>query len=165
MSKINFSYKWDKPTYLKAAKIAYDYEFKNSKKRYIGFFFIALTQFGVVALLKKGAPGLLFISTFLVAYWYLFRWKIRELTIKKAFNKLPNANMQYNVSADDNAITINSKKINWSEVLSVVSLNEGILVYTKENFFFFPANAFKNIEDKNSFSKLAKANALNYIKA
>ncbi len=29
MSKINFSYKWDKPTYLKAAKVAYDYEFKN----------------------------------------------------------------------------------------------------------------------------------------
>ena len=165
MSNINFSYKWDKPTYLKAAKIAYDYEFKNSKKRYIGFFFIALTQFGVVAMFKKGAPGLLLISTFLVLYWYFLRWKLREATIKKAFDKLPNANMQYSVVADDSGITINSQLIKWDDVIKVVSLSDGVLIYTKDNFFFFPANAFKSLEDKNSFSKLAKANTLNYIKA
>ena len=164
MSNINFSYKWDKPTYLKAAKVAYNYEFKNSKKRYIGFFFIALTQFGVIALFKKGAPGLLFISTFLVLYWYLLRWKIREVSIKKAFDKLPNANREYIITANDDGITINSQNIKWNDVMKVVSLSEGILVYTKDNFFYFPANAFKSLEDKSSFSTQAKKFAQNYIK-
>ena len=164
MSSINFSYKWDKSTYLKAAKVAYNYEFKNSKKRYIGFFFIALTQFGVIALLKKGAPGLLFISTFLVFYWYLLRWKIRKISIEKSFNNLPNANMQYNITANESAITINSQTIEWDKIVKVVSLNEGLLIYTVDNFFFFPASAFRDLEEKNSFSKLAKANALSYIK-
>ena len=164
MSSINFNYKWDKPTYLTAAKVAYDYEYKNSKKRYIGFFFIALTQFGVVAFFKKGAPGLLFISTFLVLYWYLLRWKLREVSIKKTFDKLPNANMQYSVTTDNNGITINSQIVEWSNVTKVVSLSDGALIYTKDNFFFFPANAFKSLEDKNSFSKLAKEHAQNYIK-
>ena len=164
MSSINFNYKWDKPTYMQAAKVAYNYEFKNSKKRYIGFFFIALTQFGVVAILKKGAPGLLFVSSFLVLYWYLLRWKLREASIKKAFDKLPTANMQYSVDANNYGININSQIIQWQDILKVVSLSEGALIYTKDNFFFFPANAFKNLEDKNSFSKLAKANAQNYIK-
>ena len=164
MSSINFNYKWDKPTYMQAAKVAYNYEFKNSKKRYIGFFFIALTQFGVVAILKKGAPGLLFISSFLVLYWYLLRWKLREASIKKAFDKSPTANMQYSVDANNYGININSQIIQWQDILKVVSLSEGALIYTKNNFFFFPASAFKNLEDKNSFSKLAKANAQNYIK-
>ena len=164
MSSINFNYKWDKPTYMQAAKVAYNYEFKNSKKRYIGFFFIALTQFGVVAILKKGAPGLLFVSSFLVLYWYLLRWKLREASIKKAFDKLPTANMQYSVDANNYGININSQIIQWQDILKVVSLSEGALIYTKDNFFFFPANAFKNLEDKNSFSKLAKENAQNYIK-
>ena len=164
MSSINFNYKWDKPTYMQAAKVAYNYEFKNSKKRYIGFFFIALTQFGVVAILKKGAPGLLFVSSFLVLYWYLLRWKLREASIKKSFDKSPTANMQYSVDANNYGININSQIIQWQDILKVVSLSEGALIYTKDNFFFFPANAFKNLEDKNSFSKLAKANAQNYIK-
>ena len=165
MSSINFSYKWDKHTYLKAAKVAYDYEYKNSKKRYIGFFFIALTQFGVVAMFKKGAPGLLLISTFLVLYWYLLRWKLREASIKKSFEKLPNANMKYDVTADTRGIKINTQTIKWSDIINIVSLSDGVLIYTKDNFFFFPAGAFKSLEDKNSFSKLAKAHAQNYIKA
>ena len=164
MSSINFNYKWDKETYLKAAKVAYDYELKTSRKRYIGFFFIALTQFGVVAALKKGAIGLLLISTFLVVYWYLLRWPIRKISISKAFNKLPNANMDYSIKTDENGIKINSNLIPWSEIAEVIYLQDGFLIYAENNFFFFPATAFKTLEDKNDFAKLAKKFVKSYTK-
>ena len=163
MSSVTFHYRWDKPTYLQAAKVAYDYEFKNSKNRYIGFFFIALTQFGVVALLKNGAPGLLFLSTFFVLYWYLLRWEIRKISIQRAFDRLHNSDQEYTIVANQDAITINTQQIHWSEVDKIVALDEGCLLYVADTFFFFPQKSFQNENEYELFKMLSKKYAQQYI--
>ena len=45
---INIHYLWDKELALKSAYDIYEYELKNSNKKFIGWLFIALAQFGVV---------------------------------------------------------------------------------------------------------------------
>ena len=44
-NKIKISYNWDEETFINASKAAYDFEMKNSPKRFLGWFFIAMTQF------------------------------------------------------------------------------------------------------------------------
>jgi len=159
---IEFNYMWDKKNYLEGSREAYNYEMKHSKKRLIGWFFIALTQFGVVAALKKNAFGLLFISTFLVVYWYFFRWKIREIMIAKTFKD--KQAKKYNVKATSKDIEINNEKLNWSDFREIINLDKGFLLILDKSFLFFPKYAFKSIEDSNSFAKLAKENLKSYIK-
>jgi len=161
---INISYTWDKETFLKASKAIYDYELNNSNRKYWGWLFIALLQFGVVAALKKEAVGLLFISTFLVIYWYMLRWSLRKRFISKTFDKSPNANHNYNVVLDLKAITIDNNPILWSDIKKVISLKEGFLLYHKDEFFFFPSSTFKDMDERNEFASIAKDKVTNYIK-
>jgi hypothetical protein len=58
--KIEIAFKWDKDSALQASKLYYDYDMKNSSKRYIGWFFVALVQFGIVGALKHDVFGLLY---------------------------------------------------------------------------------------------------------
>ena len=67
---IYIEYTWTKELFLKASKSAYDYELKNSPKRFLGWIFIAMAQFGVVMAMIKGAGGLLILSTIFLIYWY-----------------------------------------------------------------------------------------------
>ncbi len=76
---------WDEATFLEGAKLAYDYDMRHSWRRYMGWFFIALTQFGVVAALLRGSIGLLLISTLLVIYWYGLRWPMRRRMLRRFF--------------------------------------------------------------------------------
>ncbi len=87
MSKTSFNIKlpWSEVLFLEGAKLAYDYDMRYSWRRYMGWFFIALTQFGVVGALRKGAIGLLLISTLLVIYWYALRWPMRKKMLKRFF--------------------------------------------------------------------------------
>jgi hypothetical protein len=165
MSKtIKISYIWDKETFLKASKVTYDYELNNSNRKYWGWLFIALLQFGVVAAMKKGAVGLLFISTFLVIYWYMLRWTLRKRFILKTFDKSPNANHTYNVEITDEALKIDTTILSWSDIKKVISLKEGFLLFNKDEFFFFPSSAFKDMDERNEFSTIAKDKVTNYIR-
>ena len=157
---INLKYMWDKESFLDASKVAYDYELKHSSKRFLGWLFIAMTQFGVVAAMKKGSIGLLLVSSVLVVYWYFFRWKIRKRLIEKSFD----TEQKFHVNIDENKITINENHIKWDSILEVVSLEKGFLVFYKNTFLFFPSKAFKDIDEKNAFAQLAKEKAKNYIK-
>ncbi len=163
MSKIiNISYVWDKNLFLKASKAIYDYELNNSNRKYWGWLFIAMLQFGVVSALKKDAIGLLFISTFLVIYWYLLRWNFRKRFISKTFDKSSNANHKYNIKITNETITIDNNSISWSEIKKVIYLKEGFLLYYKDEFFFFPSSAFKDMDERNEFASLAKEKVENY---
>ncbi len=163
MSKeINIEYIWDKGTYLKASKVAYDYELKKSNKRYIGWFFIALTQFGVVAAMKKGSIALLLISTILVVYWYFFRWGIRKKVIETTFDKLENANQKYKLTLTNENLSINENKITWEEITQVTALEEGIFIYLDQNSIFIPSSAFKDIQERNEFLTILKSKVSNY---
>jgi len=162
--KIKINYIWDQDTFLTASKCAYDYEMKNSPKRFLGWFFIALTQFGVVAAMKKGAVGLLLISTILVVYWYFFRWSIRKKLLLKNFNKSKEKNNKFEILADDEGIHLKDVVIKWSDVNLTVSLRDGFLIYTNNTFHFFPAKAFSTVEEKSAFASLAKNNSKHYTK-
>ncbi len=161
---IRVSYCWDKETFLKASKAAYKYEMKHSPKRFLGWIFIAMTQFGVVAALKKGVVGLLLISTVLVVYWYFFRWKLRKKLLLKSFEKSSTKNHHYNVVADKEGIHSEETTILWDQVNQVVSLNEGFLIYSDASSLFIPTSAFADEENKNDFAILAKQNATRYTR-
>ena len=165
MSKpIHISYIWDKETYLKASEIAYKYELKHSPKRFLGWIFIAMTQFGVVQTMKGGAIGLLLLSSILVIYWYYFRWQIRKKLLLKNFDTSNNANHQFKIIADDEGLNIDNVNIKWSNILEVVSFDDGFLLYYNDTFIFFPTKAFESIEEKNRFASLAKSKVQNYKK-
>ncbi len=157
---IKLTYTWDKKTFLDASHQAYKYEMKHSSKRFLGWIFIAMTQFGVVAAIRKGSIGLLLVSTILVLYWYFFRWKIRKRLIEKSFDQ----ERIYHVTIEKEKIIINQTDIDWDTILEVISLEKGFLLFFDKSFLFFPATAFKDIDEKNAFAKLAKEKAKNYIK-
>ncbi len=164
-NKIKISYNWDKETFINASKAAYDFEMKNSPKRFLGWFFIAMTQFGVVAAMKKGAVGLLLISTVLVVYWYFFRWAIRKRILLKSFKNSDSKNKKFDITADSEGLHLNKTLIKWNTVDQIVSLKEGFLIYANDTFLFFPSKAFRSIEEKNDFAKLAKNSSKNYLRS
>ncbi len=159
---IKLKYRWDLKNFLKASKEANDYEYRHSIKRYIGWFFIALTQFGVVATIKQGSVGLLLISTILVLYWYFFRWKLREAVIKKSFSKLKD--VEFIVTIDEDSIKINDSKLLWEQIEKVVNLESGFMLSFNREYLFLPKSAFSSLEEIEEFIKLAKAKS-NYTKA
>lgn len=161
---IKLSYHWDQETFLKASKAAYKHEMKHSPKRFLGWIFIAMTQFGVVAALKKGVVGLLLISTILVVYWYFFRWNLRKRLLLKSFEKSSTKNHHYNIVVDDEGIHSKEMTISWEHVNQVVSLNEGFLIYSDESSLFIPTNAFADEDKKNDFAILAKKKANAYTR-
>jgi len=159
---IHICYTWDKETFLKASHIAYTYELKHSPKRFLGWIFIAMTQFGVVSAMRGGAIGLLMLSSLLVIYWYYFRWQIRKVMLAKSFDTLPQANEQYHITATEEGLVMKQREITWQDILEIVSLPEGFLVYFDQSFIFFPLSAFISIEEKNRFASLARENVKHY---
>ncbi len=162
--RITVSYTWDKDTYMRASKLAYEYELKHSNRKYLGWVFIALTQFGVVAAIQKGTIGLLLVSTILVIYWYALRWSLRKRIIEKTFDKLTNANMKYTISTTDTGLNINREDITWDKIVSVLALKNGIFLYLNPDSIYIPNKAFEDIDERNEFLKLLKQNIPNYTR-
>ena len=163
-SPLKMAYLWDEQTYIDASKHAYTYELKHSHKRFLGWIFIALTQFGVVSVMKGGGAGLLLLSGLLVTYWYLLRWQLRKSMLLKNFAHSSNANQQFQIDANEEEIHINGTKIAWENILEAVSLKSGFLLYYDATFIYIPSQAFKDIEDKNSFATLAKEKVTHYTR-
>ena len=128
---------------------------RNSPKRFIGWFFIGLSQFGLVAFYKKGAFGLLLISTVFLLYWYILRWPLRKLILLNAFNKSPLKDKTIQIELDDKCISINQNQIKWSDIQRVLLENVGFLLYYNDEFIFIPKNAFDN-ENEKEFLKIIK---------
>lgn len=154
-SKLSISYKWDKNTYIQGSKSLYYDLLRNSPKRFIGWFFIGLSQFGLVAFYKKGAFGLLLISTVFLLYWYILRWPLRKLILLNAFNKSPLKDKMIQIELDDKYISINQNQIKWSDIQRVLLENVGFLLYYNDEFIFIPKNAFDN-ENEKEFLKIIK---------
>jgi len=157
MSKpIEVSFTWNKELALKTSKLYYDYDMRHSNKRYVGWFFVALVQFGIVGALKHNSYGLLYLSTFLVAYWYYGRWFLRKRMLARYYDKNNAQNIEIHFDIDGNGLHGKEKNISWDEVLKVIELEEGVLVQAKENALFFANTAFRNVDDKIRFIKMAK---------
>ncbi len=156
--KIKLVYVWDKEIFLQASKAIYDFNMKHSPKRFLGWFFIALVQFGVVGALKKDIYGLLIVSTFLVVYWYILRWPLRKNILLRGFMASDIKNHKFSIEIDENNLKIDENLIEWQEILEVISLSSGYLLYREDSFLFFPKSAFKSSEDREKFIEMLPKN-------
>jgi hypothetical protein len=148
---------WDEETYLKGAKIAYDLMMKQTARRYVGWFFIALVQFGVVGALRAGTYGLLLLSTLLVIYWYGLRWPLRKAALRRFFKKSPFAGERLRIVAEDGGLCINDRCVPWHEFTRVLATKDGYLLDMKESFLFIPKGRFESSDTRESFSSLLRS--------
>jgi hypothetical protein len=156
MSKhIEIKFTWSKDLAIKASKLYYDYDMKTSSKKYIGWLFIALMQFGVVGALKHDSFGLLSVSTFLVIYWYYIRWFLRKNMIVRFYDKsgLDDTDVLFTLQ-DDGLHYNNDTVIDWEHIYKVVKFDDGILVQTIDSTLFFQREAFNSYEDVQRFIKI-----------
>ena len=149
MREIKITLKWDKESAITASQMFYEYDMKNSKKRYVGWLFVALTQFGIVGALKHDSYGLLYLSTFLVTYWYYGRWYLRSAMIKKYYATLQPTNLYFTLK--DDGLYNGSELIGWDDIFRVISLDDGVLVHTNSYTLFFERKAFQNYDDLKLF--------------
>jgi hypothetical protein len=157
MSKqIEINFVWSKSLAIKASKLYYNWDMKNSYKRFIGWLFIALTQFAIVGALKHHAFGLLFISTFLVIYWYYGRWYLREKMIVKFYNKsnLDNQKIKFTVKPD--GLSHEDSLTQWDDIQTAIKLDDGIVLQTTQNTLYFTVESFGDYEDFLAFIKILK---------
>jgi len=153
---IEISYNWNKENFLIAFDEAYNYQYKNSARRYIGWLFIAMAQFGVVGALKGGSFGLLMLSTILIFYWYIAKkWLIKRRDLKE-FEKSPLKDKEIRLKIDEEGIHEGDVFIEWEKIGGVVPAGDDILLYYQDKAFFIPSFAFKSIEDKSRLKELAK---------
>jgi len=162
--KIRLTYTWNKETFLNASRAIYDFNMKHSPKRFVGWIFIALTQFGVVGALKKDVYGLLIISTLLVIYWYALRWPLRRSMLLSRFMNSDIKDHIFTIEIDERGLKIDENFIEWGEILELISLCDGYLLYKGDSFLFFPKSAFKSTEDRENFIVLVKKKEIFYKK-
>ncbi len=154
---IEINYKWDLENFIKAFENAYNYEYKNSIRRYIGWLFIAMAQFGVVAALKGGSIGLLLLSTILIFYWYVAKKYLLKKRALKSFNNSQLKNSIIKLIASADGIEQNSNLISWDRINGIVSVNDDILLYINNKPYYIPSLAFDSLESRVEFKSLAKS--------
>ena len=165
MSKpIEISYVWSKELFVEASRATYEFELRHSPKRFLGWFFIALTQFGVVGALKKDAYGLLLISTILVIYWYALRWPIRKMLIAKTYEAQTEKNHHFSMQAREDGIEVDGTLLVWEDIKEGVSLEGGFLLFYAQKFLYIPKDAFESRDEKDRFSHLVKEHVAQYRK-
>jgi len=157
MSKnIEIKFTYTKELAIKASKLFYDWDMKNSSKRYIGWLFIAMMQFGVVGALKHDSFGILFISTFLVIYWYYGRWYVRKGMIEKFYDKTNNdAKDAYFILKDD-GLHYGDILIDWDKIVKVIKFDDGVLIQSLDSTLFFQKDAFKSYDDMQEFISIMR---------
>jgi len=162
MSKIvEARFNWSEAVALRSSELFYKYEFRHSYRRYVGWLFIAMAQFGVVGALKHDAYGMLIVSSFLLLYWYAIRWQLRKRLALRLFKSSLQANEEIKTYFDINGFGTEDKKISWSDVIKVVEKNEGFLFYTQEQPSFVPRDAFSSSEQREQIRAFfQKANVL-----
>ncbi|WP_457750204.1 hypothetical protein [Sulfurimonas sp.] len=154
--KISVNFIWNKELALQTSKLLYDYDMRHSAKRYIGWFFVALVQFGIVGALKHESYGILYISTFLVFYWYYGRWYLRKRVLLNYYKKnMPN-NVEVHFIIDNQGLHKEKNLISWDEITKIVRLEKGMLIQTLKETLFFQNSAFASAEDKKQFLEMAK---------
>jgi len=160
MSKpIKVSYIWNQENIERLFEASYKYQFNNSAKRFIGWFFIALLQYGIVLALKKDAFAILLFSTIMLFYWYYGKKWIAKRRAYNAFEKSEFKDEKIEIDIDKNGFTLRSnhnEKWSWDEVQEVIVLGDDIMLYKHPHFHYIPSNGFKSLEEKSRFKSLVK---------
>ena len=157
MSKnIEISFRWTKELAIEASQKFYEYDMRHSNKRYLGWFFVGVTQFAIVGALKHDSYGLLYASTFLVAYWYYGRWYLRKSMLEKFYNKQDIDAKEAHFVLKEDGLYSEDLLIPWENIFRVIKLEDGILVQVQNNTLFFKRDAFKSYEDQQKFLEIMK---------
>ena len=159
MSKsVQVSYVWDEANFEKQFEASYDYLFNNSAKRYIGWLFIALLQFGVVAALKQNSFGLLLFSTLVLIYWYYGKKRIAKYRAKKAFLASPLKETTITLALDKKRLRVENvtgtQEFDRSEIEDVKALENGVLLLVNKQPNFIPKEAFSTPNEMQRFVEL-----------
>jgi len=157
MSKpVEIRFTWSKEAAVKASKLYYDWDMKHSSKRYIGWFFIALVQFAIVGALKHHVFGLLYLSTFLVIYWYYIRWYIRKRMIVRYYDRSHIENKEVLFTLTDEGLSYEDILIDWDHIFKVVKFDDGVLLQTLNHTLFFEKSAFRSYDEMQRFLSIMK---------
>jgi len=148
---------WDKDTLLKSFNAIYEDEYKNSPRRLVGWLLIALSQYGVVAALKKNAFAILIFSTVMLIYWYYGKKYIAKKRAIKNFEKDPLKDKEIVIKASENGLEIDGKLWKWDEIDTIETLETGFLVIIGSKHYFIPSKGFKSFEDISRFKAFAKS--------
>ncbi len=151
-----YTFLLDEETFLEGARVAYDYDMKHTWRKYAGWFFIALVQFGVVGALKYGTNGLLLVSTVLTLYWYFLRWPLRKMAIKRVFRKSGFADQKVSVEPKKGGICLGDLCFPWYTFSRVIASKQGYLLDMEEGFIYIPRSVFPDSESRNDFVGLLK---------
>jgi hypothetical protein len=154
---INIKFKWDKDTLLNSFEAIYLDEYKNSPKRLMGWIFIAMAQFGVVAALKKSSFGLLIFSTIMLVYWYYGKKYIAKKRAVKAFENDPLKDKDISIKADKEGKSLENQFWRWEDIESVADVENGFLLIKEPKHYFIPSKGFKSFEDKSRFKSFFKS--------
>ena len=161
MSKpIEVSYVWNKENVEKLFDTSYKYQFEHSRKRYIGWFFIALLQYGIVVALKREVFAVLLFATIVLFYWYYGKKWIAKRRALKSFKASPFKDKKIQMHIGKTGFTLsqpNQEKWSWGEIDEVITLGEDIMLYKYPHFHYIPASGFNSLEEKSRFATLAKA--------
>jgi len=153
---IELTLEWDEETYLKGAKVAYDLQMKHTGRKYVGWIFIAMLQFGVVGALQANTYGMLMLSTLLLLYWYYLRWPLRKMALKRFFEKSPFANRTLHIAAEEGGLCIDDSCVPWHEFQRVIATRDGYLLDMVDRFLFIPKGHFRDVNEQEAFSALLR---------
>jgi len=154
---VTIRFKWSRELAVKASKLYYDWDMKHSAKRYIGWFFVALVQFAIVGALKHNVFGLLYLSTFLVFYWYYLRWYIRKRMIVKYYDKSDIHDQEVTFTLTKEGLWYEAVLIDWAHIYKVVKFDDGILLQTLNHTLFFEKSAFDSYDEMQRFMTLMRS--------
>jgi len=161
MSKpVEIRYRWNRENVEKLFDSSYQYLFNHSAKRYIGWLFIAILQFSVVATLKKGSIGILLFSSMVLLYWYYGKKSIARRRVRKSFEASPFKDKTIAIDATDAGLDIQGSEgaihWDWEEIDEVIPLEEAVMIYRHPHFHYIPASGFASLEEKSRFKSMAK---------
>ena len=156
---IEVSYIWNKKNVENLFEASYKYQFEHSRRRYIGWFFIALLQYGIVVAVKKEVFVILLFSTIVLFYWYYGKKWIAQKRAKKSFeaSEFKDKEIKLTVKEDGFELLAPIKEHwSWKEIDEVVSLGDDIMLYKYPNFHYIPSSGFTSLEEKSRFKSMAK---------
>ena len=157
---VRIEYRWSRENVEKLFDSSYRYVFSHSFRRYVGWFFIALLQFGVVAALKKGTIGLLLFSTLVLLYWYVGKRVIARRRALASWESSPFRDKTITITADEEGLKIHSDQgevlWSWDDVEAVAAIGDDVMVYHAHHAHYIPESGFASIEDKSRFKTLAR---------
>ena len=161
---ITASFVWSEAVALRSSELFYKYEFRHSYRRYVGWLFIAMAQFGVVGALKHDAYGMLVVSSFLLLYWYGIRWQMRKRLAKRLFKSSPLAEENIKTIFSEARLHSGEEEIAWHEVEKVVEKEDGFLFFMASKSTFFPREAFESAEMRDALRALIKKSGIVFEK-